>query len=184
MLKASFVRSVGERDRIYVVRSDGSEVEWAFPSYGDAPPHDLVHLVVEAAFGLTQGFWGRVDAGVNPGAILADANRAGGADRYARFGPALSELLLAETLANSGWLLEDASPTVVHERIVVACLESGLTPPVLLSTDRIARVLDTLKTLAAQWRSLRPKGTVQLSFEASNPALTFDSLSDSTTPRR
>ena len=50
MLKASFVRTVGDRDRIYVVRSDGSEVNGAFPAYGDALPHDLTHLVVEAAF--------------------------------------------------------------------------------------------------------------------------------------
>jgi hypothetical protein len=51
------------------------------------PPHDLVHLVVEAAFGLAQGFWGRVDAGVDPAAIMAVANRKGGGNRYAGFGP-------------------------------------------------------------------------------------------------
>src|SRR5262245_15116764 len=65
VLKAAFVRTVGERDRVYVTRSDGSQVSWAFPSYGGALPHDLVHLVVESAFGLSQGFWGRVDAGAD-----------------------------------------------------------------------------------------------------------------------
>src|SRR5436190_1128700 len=86
VLKASFVRTVGERDRIYVVRSDGSEVNWAFPAYGDALPHDLIHLVVEAAFGVGLGFWGRVDAGVDPGAIMAEANRRGGSDKFSGFG--------------------------------------------------------------------------------------------------
>jgi hypothetical protein len=86
VLRASFVRTVGERDRIYVVRSDGSEVNWAFPNYGEALPHDLIHLVVEAAFGLRQGFWGRVDAGVDPGAIMADANRRGGSNKFSGFG--------------------------------------------------------------------------------------------------
>ena len=95
-LKASFVRTVGDRDRIYVVRSDGSEVNWAFPSYGDSLPHDLIHLVVEAAFGLAQGFWGRVDAGADPAAITADANRRGGRNKYSGFGTALSELQLAK----------------------------------------------------------------------------------------
>jgi hypothetical protein len=69
------------RDRIYVVRPDGSEVHWAFPTYGDDPPHDLIHLVVEAAFGLRRGFWGRVDAGADPAAISAEANRKGGKDK-------------------------------------------------------------------------------------------------------
>ena len=66
VLRASFVRVAGQRDRIYVLRSDGSEVSWVFPTYGDMVPHDLVHVVVESAFGLKNGFWGRVDAGVDP----------------------------------------------------------------------------------------------------------------------
>ena len=126
MLTASFVRTVGERDRIYVVRSDGSEVNWAFPAYGEALPHDLIHLVVEAAFAVGQGFWGRVDAGVDPGAILAEANRRGGRDKFSDFGPAMSELRLAEALANAGWLLEDASATSLHERINQAHLLGSL----------------------------------------------------------
>src|SRR5882762_4340026 len=120
VLKASFVRTVGERDRIYVVRSDGSEVDWAFPTYGDALPHDLIHLVVEAAFGLGQGFWGRVDAGADPGAIMADANRRGGHDKFSGFGTATSELPLAEVLANAGWLVAEPSTAALHERITVA----------------------------------------------------------------
>ena len=46
-MKASFVRTEGAPDRIYVVRSDGSETSWSFPTYGDGLPHDLCHLVVE-----------------------------------------------------------------------------------------------------------------------------------------
>ena len=29
-------------------------------------PHDLVHLIVESAFGLRSGFWGLVDSGLDP----------------------------------------------------------------------------------------------------------------------
>lgn len=123
VLRASFVRTIGERDRIYVVRSDGSQVDWAFPSYGDALPHDLIHLVVEAAFGLAQGFWGRVDAGADPGAIMADANRRGGRDKYLGFGTDRSELQLAEVLANPGWLVGKQSTAVLREGVsgVGAC---------------------------------------------------------------
>jgi hypothetical protein len=67
MLQAVFVRVAGERDRVYVRRSDGSEVSWAFPSYGAGLPHDLAHLVDEARFGLRSGFWGRGEHGKSAG---------------------------------------------------------------------------------------------------------------------
>jgi hypothetical protein len=176
-LKASFVRTVGDRDRIYVVRSDGSEVNWAFPNYGDALPHDLIHLVVEAAFGLAQGFWGRVDAGADPAAIMADANRRGGRNKYSGFGTASSELPLAEALANPGWLVGEPSTASLRENIIAACRESGLAVPELLSTERIDQVRVVLKHLASQWRDFIPKGAVQLAFDPRDPSGTFDRLS-------
>lgn len=63
MLEVAFVRRRGQRDKVYVTRSDGTNASWAFPSYGDGLPHDLCHLVVEDELGLTDGFWGLVDAG-------------------------------------------------------------------------------------------------------------------------
>jgi len=176
VLTASFVRTVGERDRIYVVRSDGSEVNWAFPAYGEALPHDLIHLVVEAAFAVGQGFWGRVDAGVDPGALLAEANRRGGRDKFSGFGPAMSELRLAEALANAGWLLEDASAASLHERINLACRESGLSAPDLLSAERTEQVRLVLRTLAARWRGLTPKGTLTVAFDSRDPPRGFEGL--------
>ena len=178
MLRASFVRTVGDRDRIYVVRSDGSEVNWAFPNYGDALPHDLIHLVVEAAFGLALGFWGRVDAGADPAAIMADANRRGGRNKFSGFGSAMSELRLAEALANPGWLVGDSSTTSLHERIVAACLESGLAAPELLSAERIDQVRTVLKHLASRWRGLSPKGAVHLAFDSGDACGTFERLSN------
>jgi hypothetical protein len=76
ILQASFLRVPGQRDRIHVRRSDGSETSWVFPSYGTLLPHDLVHLVVESAFGLRRGFWGLVDGGADPARINEEANRA------------------------------------------------------------------------------------------------------------
>ena len=177
MLKASFVRTVGDRDRIYVVRSDGSLVNWAFPTYGDALPHDLIHLVVEAAFGLAQGFWGRVDAGADPAAIMADANRRGGSNKFSGFGTAMWELQLAEVLANPGWLVGEPTAASLRERIIGACRESGLAAPELLSAERIDQVCVVLKRLASQWRGLRPKGAVHLVFDSRDPPGIFDRLS-------
>lgn len=176
MLKASFVRTIGERDRIYVTRSDGSEVHWAFPTYGHMPPHDLIHLVVESGFGVVQGFWGRVDGGADPSAINAEANRIGGRDKYASFGPDATQLLLAEALANAGWYAAGASLEAVQERILTACRESRLTAPALLSTERIGQVRVVLTRLARQWRALDPKGTIRLDFDPGNPVRCFEQL--------
>ena len=150
VLKASFVRTIGERDRIYVVRSDGSHVNWAFPTYGDALPHDLIHLVVEAAFGLAHGFWGRVDAGADPGAIMADANRRGGSNKYSAFGSDRSELLLSEAPPAAGlaaWALVT----------LVGIMPSAAAGHNAFSVDSPAdlRILRTIRfispTIGSQW---------------------------------
>jgi len=176
MLNAAFVRTVGDRDRIYVRRSDGREVSWSFPTYGDVPPHDMIHLVVESAFGVTQGFWGRVDAGIDPGIIADQANRLGGRNKYAAFGADLSGLALAEALANSGWLLAASSAEGLQNQIVATCREAGVEPPVLLSLERTEQVRAVLRHLAGQWRDLKPKGAIDLLFDPQGPVRSFDLL--------
>jgi hypothetical protein len=176
MLEASFVRTVGDRDRIYVTRSNGSEVNWVFPTYGDVPPHDMIHLIVESAFGVTQGFWGRVDAGIDPGRIAEQANRIGGRNKYAAFGEDLSDLALAELLANVGWLMQDNSAELLQKQILMTCREANLDPPALLSMERTAQVRAVLRSLAARWSGLKPKGAIRLVFDPLSPARSFNEL--------
>lgn len=64
-LTATFTRHRGANDHVHVTRTDGTSTEWEFPSYGDAVPHDLIHLVVERGLGMTDGFWGLIDGGAN-----------------------------------------------------------------------------------------------------------------------
>ena len=161
MLRAAFVRNVGERDRVYVTRSDGSETSWLFPTYGDALPHDLVHLVVESAFGLTQGFWGRVDAGADPARVNAEANRTGGKDKYAGYGADRRELLLAEALANAPW---SEDPVPILEPLQQAYADAGIAAD-MLSRERVDEVKSTLAALERRWRELEPKGAIDLTFE-------------------
>ena len=125
------------RDSFFVVRTDGTEVTWTFPSYGDGLPHDLVHLVVESACGIARGFWGLVDGGADPARVNAVANRTVGklADKYAAFGDD-SELVRAEALANGGW--------TAHER-----------------ASEIRRTLDALQ---ARWAALKPNEALVLAF--------------------
>jgi hypothetical protein len=178
-LRAAFVRSAGERDRIYVTRSDGSQTSWVFPTYGDALPHDLVHLVVESAFGLTRGFWGRVDEGADPAAISAEANRRGGKNKYAAFGPDQRELLLAEALANASWSA-DSGPLL--EQLRQACADAG--ESAAAPTRELAlRVQSALASLAARWRGLRPKGAIDVSFDRAAPRASFEELTREPPPR-
>jgi hypothetical protein len=171
LLRAAFVRFVGERDRIYVTRSDGSEASWTFPTYGDGLPHDLVHLVVESAFSLARGFWGRVDEGAEPKIINDQANRRGGADKYSAFGPDRTELMLSESLAAAPW----GHGTEVVEHVRTAYRAVGLPPP-----DRCAewagQSAQALSALGERWRRLVPKGTLDAWFDRRSPRAWLDSV--------
>ena len=158
-LRASFVRTLGQRDRIYVTRSDGSQVSWAFPTYGDELPHDLVHLVVESVFGLRQGFWGRVDAGADPGRISDEANRRGGKDKYSAFGPDQRELMLAEVLAAAPW-----NDPNIRAALEAAATRAGVELKVDPEDPRPEEVRARLDDLRVSWAGLLPKGALDLEF--------------------
>lgn len=177
VLKAVFIRVRGERDRVCVTRSNGTETTWAFPTYGDAPPHDLVHLVVESAFGLSSGFWGRVDRGADPRAINDEANRRGGANKYAAFGEDRRELDLAEAFAAASWWLPDTSDEAFRDELNEAGRRHGATGDVA-TTETAARVRSTLSALAARWGGLAPKGALEVSFDSSSPRASFETLAE------
>jgi hypothetical protein len=155
-----FVRIAGEPDRIYVKRSDGSDASWSFPTFGSEIPHDMVHLVVESMFGIRNGFWGRVDAGVDPARINEEANRRGGANKYAGFGPDLSELYLAEALAGLSWSVRELTS---QDRFGMLQKVDVDVPPAV-DANALANVEHRLNELRATWRTLLPKGTMELSF--------------------
>jgi len=161
-VRIRFVRTAGAPDRVYVRRTDGSETSWSFPTYGDAVPHDLVHLVVEDEFAIADGFWGRVDRGVDPARINADANRVGGANKYAGFGDDLRGLYLAETVANLSWGIAEVSDEERLQRVADECAKIGIDVPPLVNAAGLQRVHERLAELGAQWRALLPKGTLEL----------------------
>ncbi|AKT41912.1 hypothetical protein [Chondromyces crocatus] len=173
-LRASFVRIQGQRGRIYVHRSDGSEVSWVFPSAGAFLPHDLFHLVAEGAFGLRAGFWGRVDGGADPARINDEANRMSGPERYRGFGDDRRELLQAEALVGALWSGNERTPAERVEAIVVACAGFGVAPPASLGEARVVAALRGLQHLDPAWKMLLPKGTIVLPFDVDDPQRGFD----------
>jgi hypothetical protein len=176
-MEISFVRVRGQRDRIYVRRTDGSEVSWVFPTYGDELPHDLVHLVVEAAFGVSGGFWGRVDAGIDPARINDEADRLGGPEKYRGFGDDRRDLLLAEALAGASWPLADLSDAERREAMAEGCRKSGVALPPVVTVERVGEVRAALEPLRAAWRGIGAKGTLKLRFDPLDLERTFAGLS-------
>jgi hypothetical protein len=151
-------------------------VDWSFPTYGNGLPHDLVHLVVEAGFGLRSGFWGRVDAGADPRFINADANRTGGKEKYAAFGPEQTELHIAEALAGAGWLREGTTHEQLEEAVADQCRRVGVPVPDL-SPDLTARIRSTLARLTRRWGALLPKGSLIVTFRTDRLEESWQDLS-------
>jgi hypothetical protein len=161
------VRTPGQRDRLHVTRDDGSEVAWVFPTYGAGLPHDLVHWAVESAFDLRHGFWGRVAAGVDPARVNAEAERRGGAGKYAGYGVDLRELLLAECLAAVSW---DMSESEIAAQLATQAAALHIDVPAV-SPARLAGVRQTLAALRDAWQALARGGTVAVTWPASGPPI-------------
>ena len=110
-----------------------------------------MHLIVESRFGVHGGIWGRVAAGADLGRINAIANRVGGRDKYRELGGELDQVYLAETLANAPWTrAETAAEVHAH----------------LPDTDAsaIEAVRAELLALRDRWRTLVPKGAIELRY--------------------
>jgi len=158
-----FVRIVGQPDRIYVKRTDGSETAWDFPTLGGEIPHDMVHLVVESMFDLRKGFWGRVDAGVDPRRVNEMASRKG-THKYDGYGDDLHDLFVAEILASLMWQMRELTPADRLAAFLSNCEKQSLTPPPQVTEESLAAVEQRLNELRRQWRALAPKGTLELTF--------------------
>jgi len=164
VLTVRFVRTLGQPDRVYVRRSDGSEASWSFPSFGNGPPHDLVHLVVESHVGLRAGFWGRVDAGADPARINAEANRKGGANKYAGFGDDLRELYLAEAVTNVMWGVPGIEAV---DRVAIAkanCERAGIELPPAIGEATFRLLAVEVAAASDAWRALGTAGTLECTF--------------------
>src|SRR5438270_5597791 len=71
----------GERERMWVTRSDGSTDQVPINMV-----HDLPHLVVESALGLRFGFWGLINEGAFACEIRASHGRDAGRIKAGRSG--------------------------------------------------------------------------------------------------
>ena len=122
----------------------------------------MVHLVVEEMFQIADGFWGRVDRGVDPARINAEANRIGGPNKYKGFGDDLRGLLLAEAVANLSWGVSEVSDEQRLQQVADECAKQGIAVPSLVNSAGLRRVHERLAELSVRWRALVPKGTLEM----------------------
>jgi len=137
-MRVTFVKTIGHRDRVYVRFPDGREKSWPFPTYGEQLPHDLVHLIVERAFAITDGVWGHVARG-------------------GEFGMT-EPLLVAETFANAPWLRPDEGDVLEHLQRELGALPASVT------RERVDATREELARATAEWRALPDRGALVFDF--------------------
>jgi hypothetical protein len=183
MLEVSFVRNRGNRDRVYVTRSDGTTTGWNFPSYGDGLPHDLCHLVVEDGFGLTEGFWGLVDQHVDVGLVNNEPTLVrDGKPLVEQSGVDFAGLTQAEEavalLAAPAVEVDQVgeigvvhlgSPSVGAPPMNEIAEQLEFSLPENATPAAIAAIHDRLRELGLRWRSLGDGGSIVLTFSGSRP---------------
>lgn len=147
MMRVSFVRTFGGRDRVYVEFESGAARDWRFPSYGANLPHDLVHLVVEAHFQLPGGVWSRVARGIPLDAAPPPDETP-------------TDLAEAEAFAGLPWTsdsgLEALAAAWDRNRELIGIPPRPLPPRPALEGAR-ARLLE----LRAAWRDLPDRGALR-----------------------
>jgi len=151
VLTATFVRTRGRRDHVYVVRGDATTVDWAFPSYGDGLPHDLCHLVVEDGLGLHGDFWGLIDGHVDVQLIDNEAT-------LVRRGRPLVE---EHGIDLSGLRRAEAAVAAMAGPGVDLDAAAGVAPD-----DVVTAITDRLRELCHQWRALDNGGAITVVFPA------------------
>lgn len=181
-LRASFTRRRGRRDRVEVTRSDGTSLCWDFPSYGDALPHDLCHLIVEAGLRMTDGFWGFVDQGVDvlmiedqailtrdgkplagqPGVDFTGLAKAEQAVALLGPQPTLQQVGRITIARLTASVASDATPQGDVHRL-------GFRLPDTATPDAVASIKHRLQHLAQQWQDLEDDQSIAVIWRIQAP---------------
>jgi hypothetical protein len=158
-------------DRVVVRRAGSDDACFRFPKKGPIP-HDVVHLFVEEALGLTRGFWGMVAEGVAPAAIQEIAKAAGHASarRATPPGSEIVELLQAERVVEcfeADFWGAPANAMTFRGVVAVACESSHVKSPAL-DDATIDAIRARLAAFASAWMKA-PVGE-QFAFRYAPPA--------------
>jgi hypothetical protein len=166
-MEVSFTKTGKKQNWVHVVRTDSVRFSFPWPKHPGLP-HDLIHLVVEKVFGLAEGFWGLVDAGVDFRSLNDAAERARtGVKVKDLAGRDLTELFQAEALV--AWFTNEMlwSAAKTPEERGLALAEACATWRVAVPTYIEAQMKEAdaeLADLSARWHQLEEGGSLLLAF--------------------
>jgi hypothetical protein len=157
-VQLTFTKTGKKHNWVRAVRHDGSEVSFPWPDTGGSPPHDLVHGIVERAFGLRSGFWGLVDDGLDVAQVQQAAVRATHG-LLERLGRDPTELGQAEALVGyfSSRLYAGELDAGTRAELLRSMFEPWRVPlPASFDETSERRVLDELHAWMQRWHALPP----------------------------
>jgi hypothetical protein len=179
-------RATGERERMWVTRSDGTTDQVPINMV-----HDLPHLIVESAFGLRFGFWGLIDAGAFAREIQASqarepkrvkAGRSGVLMGRARQSPLAAEeidsfvaqhedeLIAAKALTNAFRGPGHETSVAIRKRLGAPAQQNAIVREKLATLDdaTIERIRRDLSDADRAWWSVPPGGKIELRWPATS----------------
>ena len=144
-------------DAIEALRDDGSRMATRVGHKGPVP-HDVTHLMVERALGMSDGFWGKVARGAQPEDLGAMAKSAGhaSAKRAELPDPTIVEIVKAERIVESfeADLWSNGSDDESVRSMADAGCGQSLVPPVAMSDAEIATIRADLRAFRDRWAAL------------------------------
>lgn len=156
-------------DFIRITRANGAVAETRFPKKGPFP-HDLVHVVVEDALELKQGFWGTIAGGRHPEDIQALAAALGhaSASKAEVPDPSIIELIQAERLVECFEAEIWGGPAALEDlqSVADAAFSQSRVPRIVLTEAGVAAIRDRLARLSAEWTALPVGGKIACAWAA------------------
>ncbi len=152
-----------------VTRTNGTLLSWHWPIEGTLLPHDLCHFVMEQTFGLKRAVWGLIAKGVD-WREFHGSGMLQRADEFAhsKIGGDASELIQAETLANSlrqqsmvGDLDVEAFIKLVNENLA----STKWPVPENLNVETVRKAFNEYKQLKKLWDGLEEREYLDLEWK-------------------
>lgn len=145
-------------DAVEIVSDRMSSRRFDFPKKGPIP-HDAVHLIVESALGMTQGFWGMVAGGADPMQIQDIAKAAGhaSAKRAMPPEPMIVQLIQAERLVEcfEAELWSPGADADTFLGVAKAACEASHVPCPELPDAVIETIRERIAAFANEWRAVQ-----------------------------
>jgi len=156
-------------DFIRITRTNGAVADTRFPKKGPFP-HDLVHVVVEEALQLQQGFWGTIAGGRHPEDIQALAAALGhaSASKAEVPDPSIIELIQAERLVECFEAEIWGGPAALDDlqSVADAAFSQSRVPRIVLTEAGVAGIRARLARLSAEWAALPVGGKIAFTWTA------------------